>query len=43
MVNLSIKSRQFKSNVIQTLVEFYTQLGFYNLMHNLVDNYESVK
>ena len=38
-LNLSIKSRQFKSNVIQTLVEFYTQLGFYNLMHNLVDNY----
>ena len=36
-MKLSIKSRQLKS-IIETLVEFYIQLGFYNLVHNLVLN-----
>ena len=38
-VKLSTKSRHKKADAMQTLVEFYTQLGFYNSMHNLVYNY----
>ena len=36
-VKLSTKSRHIKS-INETLVEFYIQLGFYNLVHNLVLN-----
>ena len=35
-VKLSTKSRHKKADAMETLVEFYTQPGFYSLMHNLV-------